>query len=140
MTGAGLGFTLQQPNIAAQTVLSDEDVSVGFSVLNFFSFLSGTVFVTVSQNLLDNSLTSGLGDVVSNFDPATLTGSGATSLRSEVSAQELPEALDIYNDSMRKIWYLTLGLACIILVSSFGMEWKSIKKAKKTKNIEHGEA
>jgi hypothetical protein len=38
--------------------------------------------------------------------------------------------LAAYNDSLRSVWYLALGLACSILLASFGMEWKNIKELK----------
>ncbi len=131
VTGIGMGLVLQQPNIAAQTVLPNSDVSIGFSLLNFITFLGGTTFVTVSQTLLQNRLRKGLEGLIPNFDPSTVTNAGAASLRNTVSADKLPAVLRVYNDSMRSIWYLTLGLACLIFLASLGMEWKSVKKGTK---------
>ena len=130
IAGFGLGLTLQVPNIATQTVLPDSDVSIGLSVLNFFSFLAGSIFVTISQTLLENKLVKGLEGIVPNLDPSTLANGGAGALRGEVSADMLPTVLAVYNDSIRSIWYLALALACLILLASFGVEWKSVKKPK----------
>ena len=134
VTGAGLGLTLQFPNIAAQTVLADEDVSIGLSVLNFSSFLGGSVFVSVSQTLLQSKLVEGLKPIIPDLDSSMLANGGATSLRSMVSEDKLQSLLDVYNDSMRSIWYLCLGLSCLVFLASFGFEWKSVKEQEKSED------
>jgi len=130
IVGLGIGIGLQQPNIAAQTVLSNSDMSVGLSLLNFVNFLGGTIFITVSQTLLETKLLKNLRRVIPNLDAATLQNGGATTLRNLVPADMLPVVLDVYNDSIRSIWYLALGLACLGLLASLGMEWKSVKGKK----------
>ncbi|KAL6721753.1 hypothetical protein ACLMJK_000858 [Lecanora helva] len=130
LTGFGLGLVLQQPMIAAQTVLPNNEVSIGLSLLTFVSFLGGTIFTTVSQTLLENRLIQGLQGIIPNLDPSTLTNGGATTLRGMVSEDKLPLVLEKYNDSIRSIWYLGLALSCLIFVASLGMEWKSVKKQK----------
>ena len=136
ITGFGLGLVLQQPTIAAQTVLPDDEVSIGLSLLSFITFLGGSVFVTVSQTLLDKKLIEGLKGVIPNLDPSTLADGGATTLRDMVSEDKLAEVLDIYNVSVRSIWYLALALSCLIFVASLGMEWRSVKKGGKSEKAE----
>lgn len=131
IAGFGLGLVLQGPNIAVQTVLPDNEVSVGLSLLNFLSLLGGTIFVIVSQTLLENKLIQRLSRVIPNLKPSALTNGGATSLRSMVSEDKLSIVLDVYNDSIRSIWYLALALSCLTFLASVGMEWRSVKKEKK---------
>ena len=130
VAGVGLGVGLQQPNIAAQTVLSDSDISVGLSLLNFVNFLVSTIFITTSQTLLEAKLVKGLDGIIPNLDATTLSNGGATTLRNMVTPDKLPLVLDVYNDSIRSIWYLALGLACLSFLASLGMEWKSVKAKK----------
>lgn len=108
-------------------MLPNDDVPIGISVVNFFQFLCSSVFVTVSQVLLEDELISGLEGEV-QFDPNTISSGGATSLRTEVPPDQLAFVLDVYNQSFVSIWYLALSLACLVFVSSFGLEWKSVKK------------
>ncbi|KAL8723575.1 MAG: hypothetical protein Q9181_007257, partial [Wetmoreana brouardii] len=129
--GAGLGCVPQQPNVAVQTVLPNDKVATAISLLGFVQFLGGTIFVTVSQTLLQNKLISGLTGKVTDFDPVSISGQGATSLRTLASAEELPFVLDVYNKSLQSIWYVTLGLSCLVFIGSFGFEWRSVKKNKK---------
>ena len=54
---------MQQSGIAAQTVLSKQDISIGASPMFFAQSLGGAVFVSVSQNIFENRLVSGLVQV-----------------------------------------------------------------------------
>ncbi|KAF4973349.1 hypothetical protein FSARC_327 [Fusarium sarcochroum] len=135
LTGAGMGLSLQQPAIAIQTVLSESDSPIGLSILNFGVFLGGTVFVTVSQTLLEGQLENKVAKFIPGVDIHTLTSSGATSLKSLVPSDKLDLVLTAYNDSMKSIWYLGLAVASVALVASFGVEWKNVK-AKKDKSSE----
>ncbi|KAK5080664.1 hypothetical protein LTR05_008368 [Lithohypha guttulata] len=128
VAGLGLGLILQQPTVAAQAVLPESDLSRGLSLLQFVNILGGTIFVTVSQTLLDTRLSQGLNNILPNFDPRTISNGDAASLRNLARENDTSKVLKVYNDSTRLIWYLALALSCWISVSSFGMEWKSVKK------------
>jgi MFS family permease len=130
--GVGLGSVLQGPNIAAQTVLPDKDVSIGLSFLQFVTFFSGSTFVTVAQTLLESKLVSGLGEIIPNLDPKTISDGGATAIRGLVSADKIPAVF-------KSIWYLGLALSCLVFVTAWGFEWRSIK-SKKNKNEDHTKA
>ncbi|KAG9950963.1 MFS general substrate transporter, partial [Aureobasidium melanogenum] len=134
IAGAGLGSVLQGPNIAAQTVLPDRDVAIGLSFLQFINFFAGSTFITVSQTLLENGLVSGLKDILPNLDPNTISGGGASAIRDMVSPDQLPIVLRVYNDSIKSVWYLCLGLSCLVFVASWGFEWRSVKAKKYSAN------
>jgi hypothetical protein len=123
---------LQGPNIAAQTVLRKEDVSIGLSVINLANYLGSTIFVTVAQTLLQTRLVAQLRSVFPDLDLSTLANGGASSIRNLASEEQLPTVLNAYNDSLRNVWYLALGLACLVLIASFGMEWKNVKTQEKS--------
>ncbi|KAG9516412.1 MFS general substrate transporter, partial [Aureobasidium melanogenum] len=134
IAGAGLGSVLQGPNIAAQTVLPNRDVAIGLSFLQFINFFAGSTFITVSQTLLENGLVSGLKDILPDLDPSTISGGGASPIRDMVSPDQLPIVLKVYNKSIRSVWYLGLGLACVVFVASWGFEWRSVKTKKESDN------
>lgn len=127
MAGIGLGLVLQGPNIAAQTVLSKQDVSIGLSIINLANFLGSTLFVTVAQALLQNQLVKSLKPILPNANLSEIATSGANSLREEASGEQLRAVLVAYNGAIRSVWYLALGLACLVLLASLGMEWRSVK-------------
>ena len=127
---------LQQPNIAAQTVLSKADAPIGLSVLTFLQFLGGSIFVAVRQTLLEAKLVEGLDGKV-NLHASAIANGGATSLRTQVPDDKLNFVLQVYNDSLSSIWYLALALSCLVFVASFGFEWKSVKENKENgSNVE----
>lgn len=134
IAGAGLGSILQGPNIAAQTVLPDHDVAIGLSFLQFINFFAGSTFVTVSQTLLKNELVSGLKDILPDLNSSTISGGGASAIRGMVSPDQLPIVLSVYNDSIKSVWYLCLGLSCFVFVAAWGFEWKSVKAKKDSTN------
>lgn len=117
-----------QPNIAAQRVLPKDQAAIGITLLAFVQFLGGAIFVAVCQNLLANKLIAGLRGQIPNFDPGSIANQGVTSLRDQVPADKLRMVLEVYNNALQSIWYVGLALACLILVGSLGMEWKSVKK------------
>ncbi|KAJ7158065.1 hypothetical protein C8R46DRAFT_908054, partial [Mycena filopes] len=49
--GLGAGFGMQQPVMAAQTVLSLKDIPTGTSLIIFAQTLGDALFVSVSQNV-----------------------------------------------------------------------------------------
>ena len=130
IAGFGLGITLQQPNVAAQTVLPDSDLPIALSLLNFVNFFGSTIFITTSQTLLETKLYNGLKPIVPGLDRATLANGGAGTIRNLVPEDKLHLVLDVYNDSIKSIWYLALGMACLGFVAAWGMEWKSVKGKK----------
>jgi fucose permease len=135
-----MGLTLQGPNIAVQTILLKEEVSIGLSIVNLFNYLGSTLFVTVGQVLLQQKLIDKLKPILPGSDLTSLADSSAAFIRNLASKEQLPAVLDAYNDSLRSVWYLALGLAGLILVASFGMEWKNVKEQKSSSDDEgsHG--
>ncbi|KAJ6790271.1 hypothetical protein PWT90_06587 [Aphanocladium album] len=136
VVGIGLGLCLQQPVIAIQTVLKEEEMPIGTSALNFAVFLGGSVLVTVSQTIFEQQLIKKLLKIEPNLDTSSLSGSSATSLRDIVPAARQHEALAAYNDSMRAIWYLGLAVAALAFCGSFGLGWQSVKTSGKNERAD----
>jgi hypothetical protein len=125
--GVGLGF--QQPNVAAQTVLSRADVPTGIAVIFFSLGMGATVSVAMSQSILDNKLISGLSGI-KGFDPHKIVDLGATQLRSALPAQFLPHVLQVYNEALRDVFYVSVAFGSMAIFGALGMEWKNIKNIK----------
>ncbi|KAJ6465952.1 major facilitator superfamily domain-containing protein, partial [Mycena vitilis] len=130
--GLGVGFGMQQPSIAAQTVLSLQDIPTGTSIMMFAQTLGGALFVSVAQNVFQNKLAAGLAAAVPDVDPALVLKAGATSLRTAVGAADLPEVLEVYNTALVSAFYVSIAMACLSLVGALAIEWKSVKG----KNVE----
>lgn len=121
-----------------QAVLPKEEVSIGIAIVNLFSFLGGSVLVTAGQALLEDELYKRLSPLIPNLDRTSLANGGATTVRDLVPMDQLPAVLVAYNGSMRDIWYLGLGAACLGFIATCFFEWKSVKDTKKKGDPENG--
>lgn len=89
MYGFGMGLCFQAPNMAAQTVLPREDVSIGASLMFFGQLLLGSVFISVGQNLLDNQLASRLASIP-GISAHLISNTGATTLLNFIPPMTMP--------------------------------------------------
>ena len=125
--GFGLGGCFQAPNMAAQTVLPRNEVSIGASLMLFAQTLFGAIFVSVGQNILDGGLAKRLAGI-SNITPSQIETAGATGLFKIIPPQYHNAALVAYNDSLRACFQVALILACLSILGGLAMEWRSVKK------------
>lgn len=132
--GLGLGVGMQQPSLAAQTVLSQEDVPLGISLMFFAQSLGGAVFVCVGQSLFVNGLTDGLKNIP-GVDVQGIVEAGAAEISRVVSKADMHDVLVVYNEALRKAFLVTTIVVSVIAVPSLGMEWKSIKSKKETTEL-----
>ena len=126
--GFGLGLGMQQPSVAAQTVLPKKDVSIGATLPYFTQTLGGSIFVSVANNVFDNKLAEGLRSIP-GVNSNVVTNVGATDLRSVIPKQYLHSVLVVYNNALRNAFYVSAALAAATIIGSLAMEWKSLKKA-----------
>ncbi|KAK5123674.1 hypothetical protein LTR85_002310 [Meristemomyces frigidus] len=130
LVGLGIGFGMQQGGLAAQTVLSKKDVPTGVSLMFFSQQLGGAIFVSVSQNVLDSKLLSGLISIVPELSPQQIVNTGATDLRKIVPAQDLQLVLHAYNLAIRQVFVVGTAMACLAALGAFALEWRSVKAGK----------
>lgn len=127
--GFGLGSTFQAPNLAAQTALPTRDVPVGTSLMLFSQLLSGAIFISVAQNVLDGDLLADLAGGVPGFDASSILDAGATTITA------LPEPLRsvvlvAYNAALRTVFRVGLVMTCLTVFGAAAMEWRSVKSRK----------
>ncbi|KKY16570.1 putative mfs aflatoxin efflux [Diplodia seriata] len=126
--GFGMGLCFQAPNLAAQTVLPTADVPVGTSLMFFSQLLGAAVFVSVGQNVLDNQLVSRLSGLLPGFDAKLVTEGGATSLLVGLPAHLREAGLVAYNEALRNVFQIGLILACLTVLGTAALEWRSVLK------------
>ena len=126
--GVGLGLGMQQPNMAAQTLLSMQDVPTGVSLMFLAQSLGGAVFVSIAQSIFTNSFISGL--TFSGLDPINVTKIGATEIRNKVVMKDLSSVLLAYNYALTNAYKVALAMACFSVVGALAMEWRSVKGKK----------
>lgn len=126
--GYGLGSSFQAPNMAAQTVLPRNEVSIGASLMLFGQTLFGAIFVSVGQNVLENQLANRLADIP-GITSQLIQSTGATDLLKLIPAELFTTALEAYNDSLRVLFQVGLIMACLSILGALGMEWCSVKNS-----------
>jgi MFS family permease len=124
--GCGLGLSAQAPSLAAQTVLPKLDIPIGSSLMFFSQLLSGAVFVSVGQNVLENQLLQRLSSVT-GFSTEMIQDSGITSL-TDLPLPLKTTVLSAYNQSLRQVFRVALILTCVNILGALAMEWRSMKK------------
>lgn len=125
--GLGYGLGMQQPSIAAQTILPRPDVSIGAALMMFSQTLGGAVFLSVGNNIFNIRLVHNLAKIA-GLDIGSVAATGATDLKNMVPPSMLPQVLVAYNDALRATFYLVTALTCCTIFGSLAMEWKSVKK------------
>jgi hypothetical protein len=131
----GFGFSAcsQAPNMAAQTVLRREDVSIGASLMFFGLQLFGAIFTSVSLNVLDNQLAKRLVGIP-GISPRLIQSTGVTEILNLIPTKYHAAALVAYNNSLRVCFQIGLIMACLSLLGALGMEWHTVRKNIPPKN------
>ena len=124
--GFGLGACFQAPNMAAQTVLPRNEVSIGASLMLFGQTLFGAVFAAVGQNVLDNQLARRLAGVA-DITAAEIEMYGTTGVLDLIPDTYRRQGLAAYNDSLRMCFLVATVMACLAILGAVAMEWKSVK-------------
>ncbi|EME81034.1 uncharacterized protein MYCFIDRAFT_208232 [Pseudocercospora fijiensis CIRAD86] len=128
--GLGYGVGSTGPTTAVQTVFLDGDVSIGLSVLLFGSAFGPAVMVSIAQVIFTNQLQ----DFLSGEN--AVDERGLTELVRHVSHDRVHEVLFWIHRSTLDTWYLVLALACATLAGSLAIEWRSVKKDDRSKEVE----
>lgn len=124
--GIGLGCALQQTLVAAQTILPMKDIPIGVSLIVLAQTLGGTIALSAADAIYAGSLASSISNRFPEIDSSTVLNAGQGEIRHLVPAQDLGTVIDFTNDSIRKTWYLSAGLAAASIIGVLGMEWKRV--------------
>ncbi len=131
----GFGFGGQQSLMVPQTILHGRDIALGTSAMMFMMTMSGAIFLNVSQNLFTNHLVSELRQRAPNVNPQDVVSSGAYGIRETMgklySADDVQQIIASYMQALKQIFLLAVIMACLTILGSGTLEWRSIKKNKK---------
>jgi hypothetical protein len=128
LLGFGIGLGIQGPQVAAQTVLSPGEISIGISLISFASGLGSSLFVSASSALFQNRLVEEVRKSAPGTNTTILSHIGLGDIRSAIGQDRLRDVLLGYDEAVTQTLYLTVALACLTVVGSAGVEWRSVKK------------
>jgi hypothetical protein len=122
-------LTICKQLLAAQTVLSPTDLSLGLATLVFFGLLGTSITLAVSDTMFDQRLRSELARVVSNeTEMRRIIQAGATGFRKVVQdPAKLSDVLEAYSNSIKQPWYLAAGLGALSVFSSLFLGWIDVR-------------
>lgn len=133
--GIGLGLGGQQSLMVPQTVLKGRDIALGTSAMIFWQTISGTIFLSVAQNLFADHLVSEIEARAPGVDAQFVVASGASDVQATMSKVYSPtqvtEIVASYAAALQKVFLLSLILATLTVLGSASLEWKNVNKGKK---------
>ncbi|KAH6982143.1 major facilitator superfamily domain-containing protein [Ilyonectria sp. MPI-CAGE-AT-0026] len=124
--GLGLGSGIQQPSMAAQTVLAQADVSIEISLIFFAQSLGGAVFLCIGQAIFVKDLSHGLKGI-GGIDIEGIIEAGATSLARAVPSEIFHIVLVVYNDALLKTFLVVVVVSSFMALPALGVKGRNIK-------------
>ncbi|TGO12765.1 hypothetical protein BTUL_0082g00090 [Botrytis tulipae] len=112
---------------AVQIVLPTEDVPIGNSLLVFSQDLGGALAITITQNILTNTLSHEL-KMIPSLDSSEIIELGAKNLTSAVPTEYLNGVLGAYTYALSQTLILPIAAAGMAFVCSLEMEWRKMEK------------
>jgi hypothetical protein len=128
LLGFSAGIGIQAPQVAAQTILSQQDTPMGIAVVQFMQGLGPAIFVSAAQTLFTARLTSDLGKFAPSLNSTALEMMGLADLKQHIGAEHLQGVLLGYDKAVTQTFYLPAALTCLSFLGTLGMEWRSVKK------------
>ncbi|RDW90940.1 hypothetical protein BP5796_02105 [Coleophoma crateriformis] len=122
----GIGFL--SPQSAVQMSLPPSGGSIGLSIILFAEQIGPAVFVSAAQNIFESRLASNLHELVPSLNATSVESMGLSDLKSLIGPENLADVLLGFDKSLAQTWYLAVALACVTMVGSATMEWKSVKE------------
>ncbi|RHZ44675.1 MFS-type gliotoxin efflux transporter gliA [Aspergillus thermomutatus] len=136
MAGIGVGCAIQVPMMASQAVVAVEDISTISAIILFFQCMGGAIFVQAGQAAFTNKLVQEVQHHLPNVSAALITSTGATELQTTFSGHELQVILEAYVAGLQDCFIVSIVLAGIATLLSFGSGWKSVKSKEKSATAE----
>lgn len=120
--------------MAVQTVLKGGDIALGTSAVMFAMTISGTIFYSVGNSILQDRLIHELRQRVPRVvDPRVVIAAGANGLvdsMREIYPQYVDQILAAYEAALQRVFLISVVMACLSALGSFFIEWKSVKNDK----------
>ncbi|KAF5234671.1 hypothetical protein FANTH_12023 [Fusarium anthophilum] len=129
VAGAGFGIAIQIPIFAVQVVLGAGDIPLGTVLIILSQALGGSVGLSISQNVFQNSLRQRL-KTIAEIDIQAVIAAGGTDLEDVVSADSLAYVRDAFRHGISNAFLVSAALGGVAFLASIGMERRKIKSKK----------
>ncbi|KAJ4258183.1 hypothetical protein NW762_008329 [Fusarium torreyae] len=129
VAGAGFGIAIQIPVFAVQVVLGAADIPLGTVLIILSQALGGSVGLSISQNVFQNSLHKRLRSIP-GIDVRAVIASGGTDLENIVPSESLAIVRDAFRYGISNAFIVSTAFGGAAFLASVGMERKKIKSKK----------
>lgn len=126
--GFTMGLGIQAPQVAAQTVLSSKEVTMGMAIIIFGSALGPTVMITAAQSIFQARLVADVEQTAPGANTTAIEHMGLSEIRKAIGPARLKKVLLGYDKAVMQTLYLPVALACLTMLGSVTMERRSVKK------------
>ncbi|THY15224.1 MFS general substrate transporter [Aureobasidium pullulans] len=128
LVGFTSGWTFQVAIANAQVHAKPEDLSQVSAIVNFFVTIGGSFFISAVQCAFNNQVIKELVKTLPGIEPAVVLGIGATHIRQEFTASQVPIVLDAYMIGLKAVFAVTTAAFGIsTLIGAFG-SWKRLNE------------
>lgn len=111
-------------------ILEGNDIALGTSLIMFLQVMSGTIMVSVGQNLFEQRLSSKLAASAPGVSLQAVLSAGnedlAAKMRKIYEPSQVNHILVSYNQSLDYVFLFAMVLSCFSIIGSISMEWKNI--------------
>ncbi|RWA10014.1 hypothetical protein EKO27_g5073 [Xylaria grammica] len=130
LVGFGIGGGIQVPVTAAQAFSPPADIPTVTTVILFFQLVSGAIWVSVSQAILNNRLVAYLAAWAPNINAQDVFQVGATDIQNVFHGADLDHVMRAYLSGIKSSWALSIALGGVTFLAGFFAEWKNLKGTK----------
>ncbi len=114
------------------SLLPISDLTTATSIVVFFQFLGGSIFLAIAENIFVSRLVSSLHHFTPSLDAQAVVNVGAEGLRKLLTEEgqlgELSGALMAYDEAITRTFLIGAAGSAVAFFASAGMEWRSVKK------------
>ncbi|KAE8450205.1 hypothetical protein EG329_006986 [Mollisiaceae sp. DMI_Dod_QoI] len=130
--GFGAANVIQMPLIGLMSLLPMSDLTTATSIVVFFQFLGGSIFLAIAENIFVSRLVSSLHHFTPSLDAQAVVNVGAEGLRKLLTEEgqlgQLSGALMAYDEAITRTFLIGAAGSAAAFFASAGMEWRSVKK------------
>ncbi|RGP81048.1 hypothetical protein FLONG3_837 [Fusarium longipes] len=129
LAGAGFGLAIQIPIFAVQVVLGTADIPLGTVLVIISQALGGSVGLSISQNVFQNSLRARLEEI-REIDVESIISAGGIDLDHIVTGDALSYVRDAFRHGVSNAFLVSTSLAGAAFLAGMRMERRKIESKK----------
>jgi hypothetical protein len=123
-------LTALQGIVAVQNAIPVSQTSIGVGLLIFSQTFAGAISLSLAQTVFSSGLRKALPVSAPSVDIEAVIHAGAAGISQVASGASIDGVRLAYSEAINHVYYLGAGACVGWFIFSWGMGWKSVKKAK----------